>query len=323
SSEAPQDVVLHVQGLHKRYRSGFVGLKQVHAVRGIDFSVTAGARVGLLGPNGAGKTTTLKMILGLIRPTAGQIALFGAPHRTRRVRRRLGYMPENPYLYQYLRPMELLALCGRLLDMPKARWRSRACMLLEAVGLQHAAQRRIGGFSKGMMQRIALAQALLNEPELLVLDEPLSGLDPLGRKMVRDLLLAEQAAGRTLLMTSHILSDIEVLCDSVVILRQGQVVARGPLDELLRPEERITEVHLAQRPHGWQAAWGSMVHEAPGKVVLHVDGQEALHALLGCCHRERLDVLRLTPHRDGLEELFLRTALGEAASQRVPTEHRS
>ncbi|MBC7173387.1 MAG: ABC transporter ATP-binding protein, partial [Polyangiaceae bacterium] len=236
--------VLEVKNLEKTFRIGFFR-KKVEAVRGVSFDVYAGEVFGLLGPNGAGKTTTIKSVLRLIFPDRGEIRVFGEPTSHRETMRRVGYMPENPYVYQYLRPLEFLDLCGSLMGMSAAHRRKRALELLEQLSLTHALDRPIGRFSKGMTQRVGIAQALLHEPELVVLDEPMSGLDPVGRKQMRDLLLEQKKAGRTLIFTSHILSDVEMLCDRVVIVNRGRVTASGKLDALLRPEVRRVEVELA------------------------------------------------------------------------------
>jgi ABC-2 type transport system ATP-binding protein len=187
------DDVLQVEGLHKTFRVGFFR-KRVEAVRGVSFEVREGETFGLLGPNGAGKTTTIKAILQLIQPDRGVVRLFGAPLVTSAMRR-LGYMPENPYVYQYLRAPEFLDLCGRLLALDARTRKRRIEEMLTLVGLTQAVDRPIGRFSKGMLQRVGLAQALLHDPELLILDEPMSGLDPIGRRQVREIVLAERARG--------------------------------------------------------------------------------------------------------------------------------
>ncbi len=223
--------IVQVKDLHKTFHIGF-WRKRVDAVRGISFAVERGEFFGLLGPNGAGKTTTLKTVLRLIFPTRGSVELFGQPLE-RESFARIGYMPENPYVYQYLKPLEFLDLCGRLLGMSAKARKKRADELIEKVGLEHAIGRQIGRFSKGMTQRVGLAQTLLHDPELIILDEPMSGLDPVGRKQIRDLLAEQHAAGKTIVFTSHILSDVETLCDHVAIMRRGKIAARGALDELL------------------------------------------------------------------------------------------
>lgn len=239
--------VFRVRGLLKTFRVGFFR-KKVEAVRGIDFEVSRGEIFGLLGPNGAGKTTTLKMALGLIFPMAGTIELFGETKRTAATMRRIGYLPENPYVYQYLLPLEFLDLCGRLCDMDGPTRRKKSQAMVERVGLADALDRPVGKFSKGMMQRIGLAQALLHEPELLILDEPMSGLDPIGRREVRDLILEQRDQGRTVVLTTHILSDVEKLCDRVGIMKRGKMEHIKTIDELLTPGAETLEDLFLEDP---------------------------------------------------------------------------
>jgi ABC-2 type transport system ATP-binding protein len=229
------EAVVEVKDVYKTFRLGF-WRKKVEAVRGVSFEVRRGEIFGLLGPNGAGKTTTIKTLLRLVFPTRGEVKIFGKSPDDRDAMRRLGYLPENPYVYQYLKPLEFLDLCGRLVGMPAAERSKRGKAMLERVGLADAVDRPIGKFSKGMTQRIGLAQALLHEPELLILDEPMSGLDPIGRKEVRELIQEQRDQGKTLMFTSHILSDVEVLCDRVAIMNEGVITASGALSELLQKQ---------------------------------------------------------------------------------------
>ena len=301
-----EDVVLSVDGLAKTFRIGFFR-KKVEAVKDVRFEVRRGEIFGLLGPNGAGKTTTIKCVLRLIHPDRGQVRIFGRPPSDREAVRRMGYMPENPYVYQYLRPHEFLDLCGRLMGMsPRDRAR-RSDELLERVGLTHAKDRPIGKFSKGMMQRVGLAQALLHDPELLVLDEPMSGLDPIGRKEVRDLLLEQRRRGKTLIFTSHILSDVEMLCDRVTILQRGVVTAAGTMDALLHRGQRRVEVQLGGLSEEAQRALGRHGVLTPhgGSWVLSVD-VDAVDALLRAALDAGARVESVLPHRETLENYFLR-----------------
>ena len=303
------ETVLEVQGIEKTFRLGFFR-KRVEAVRGVSFEVQKGETFGLLGPNGAGKTTSIKSILRLIHPDRGSIRLFGEP-LSLSAARRIGYLPENPYVYQYLTAREFLDLCGRLMGMGRAQRRRRGDELIELVGLQHAVDRPIGRFSKGMMQRVGLAQALLHDPELLILDEPMSGLDPIGRKQVRDIILAERRAGKTLLFTSHVLSDVEMLCDRIAIIRHGQVVARGTLDDLLRPEVRRVRLQLSDVSPGLLARLASRGDVRTHDQVVHVliEGDGETSGIL----REALDagakVIEVSAERETLEDLFLREAV--------------
>ena len=307
-SETP---VLAVEKLEKTFRLGFFR-KRVDAVRGVDFEVRPGEIFGLLGPNGAGKTTTIKMVLRLIFPTRGHIRVFGAAHHERAAMSRVGYMPENPYVYQYLRPLEFLDLCGRLVGLDRRARRTRADAMIDLVGLRDAIDRPIGKFSKGMMQRIGLAQALLHDPELLILDEPMSGLDPIGRKEVRDVLLDQRRKGKTLVFTSHILSDVEMLCDRVAILNRGRVTAYGALTELLRPEVRRVDVELeavGEPLHEKLVALAATHHEIESRRVYVVEGDESVPAFLRAALEAGARVVAVTPQRETLEALFLRDAV--------------
>jgi ABC-2 type transport system ATP-binding protein len=309
------EVVLEVAELRKTFHLGLLR-KRVEAVRGISFEVRRGEVFGFIGPNGAGKTTSIKMMLKLIFPSGGHVKLFGASTFDPEARRRLGYLPENPYIYEYLKPLEFLDLCGQLTSMPKAKRRARSEELVQKLGIAHALDRPIGRFSKGMMQRIGFCQALLHEPELLILDEPFSGLDPIGRKDMRDLMLEQKAAGKTLLLTSHVLSDVETLSERVAIVRQGKLVAYGALDDLLRPEVRRVEVELSQvspelRTQLDKAA--TQVRDLDAQITLVVvEGDEGLPELLRLSLAGGARVLAVTPHRETLEDLFVRKAVSES-----------
>ncbi|HJK96089.1 MAG TPA: ABC transporter ATP-binding protein [Polyangiaceae bacterium LLY-WYZ-14_1] len=302
---------LTVTDLRKVYRTGFFR-RRVPAVQGVSFSVRRGEVFGLLGPNGAGKTTSLKMVLGLVHPDGGEVRFFGEPTGPDAYRR-VGYLPENPYVYQYLTPVELLDLCGRLMGMDGAARRARIRPLLERVGLAHARDRRIGKFSKGMMQRVGIAQALLHDPDLLILDEPMSGLDPVGRKEVRDLVQEEKRRGKTVLFTSHILSDVETLCDRVTILRRGRVTAEGSLSTLLRSEVLRTQVELRGVPESLRGELARRVlgHDArPGGIdVFDVEGEAATTRLVADALAAGATLVGVVPLRETLEDLFVRNAV--------------
>jgi ABC-2 type transport system ATP-binding protein len=302
--------VLGVASLQKTFRIGFFR-KAVEAVRDVSFEVNAGETFGLLGPNGAGKTTSIKMALGLIRQDAGEIRLFGQA-RSREGLARLGYAPESPYVYQYLRAPEFLDLCGRLMGMDAKRRRARIEEMLALFDLAGAVDRPIGRFSKGMLQRVGLAQAFLHDPELLILDEPMSGLDPIGRRHVREIILRERRAGKTILFTSHVLTDVEMLCDHIAIVQRGQVVARGKLADLLKPDVRRVRVQLAKVTPGLRLGLAAMPHalrEHDGQLHVTVAGEEAVSPLLSLALREGAQVVEVEPERETLEDLFLRRAL--------------
>lgn len=233
--------IVRAVGLTKEFRD-FWGRPKAKAVNDIDFEINPGEVVGLLGPNGSGKSTTVKMLLGLLYPTGGRLSVMGRSPRAVETKREIGYLPEDSYLYKYLTAEETLDFFGALFNLSRADRRNRIDQLLEMVGLAHARRRRVGEFSKGMARRIGLAQAMINDPAFLILDEPTSGLDPLGCKEVKDLILALKKRGKTVVITSHLLSDIEDICDRVIILYGGKIRATGSLNELLTvtDENRIT-----------------------------------------------------------------------------------
>ncbi|MBW4425514.1 MAG: ABC transporter ATP-binding protein [Nostoc desertorum CM1-VF14] len=221
--------------LRKVYRTGFWLNQKVVSLKNCSLTVYKGETFGLLGPNGAGKTTLLKLLLGIIRPSSGRGLLLGKPIGDRTVKQHIGYLPENPYLYDYLTGWEFLQLAAGLFQIPKSVQRQRIPQLLELVGLSQADARKklLRRYSKGMLQRVGMAQALINEPDLVFLDEPMSGLDPVGRYQMREIILALKAAGKTIFFNSHVLSEVEQICDRIAILAQGELICSGSLNELL------------------------------------------------------------------------------------------
>jgi len=235
--------VIELSGIRKAFH-GHLGIGRTLAVDGLELSVQPGEIFGLLGPNGAGKTTTLKMLLGLLRPDAGTVRLFGRPPQDVAARARLGFLPENPYFYDYLTAAEFLDFYGRLHGLSAGDRKRRVASAIERVGLAGREGTPLRKFSKGMTQRLGLAQAIQHDPELVILDEPMSGLDPIGRREVRDLILAQRAAGKTVFFSSHILQDAEMLCDRVAIVFKGKLRAVGKLDDLVSRAARWIEVSV-------------------------------------------------------------------------------
>ncbi|MCC6354646.1 MAG: ABC transporter ATP-binding protein [Verrucomicrobiae bacterium] len=213
---------------------------RVIAVEHLDLEVRRGEVFGLLGPNGSGKSTTLKMILGLTPPSSGEIELFGEPPARPETRRRLGFLPESPYFYRFLTGAETLRFFGRLCGVPRARLEARVEELIALVGLGHGRDRPLATYSKGMLQRIGLAQALVHDPELVLLDEPTAGVDPMGSRDIKDLILRLKSEGKTVVLSSHLLDQVEEVCDRVAILHLGRKIVEGPLGELLSPGDRAT-----------------------------------------------------------------------------------
>lgn len=227
-----------VQGLTKIFKD-FWGRPKAKAVDNVSFEVKRGEVFGLLGPNGSGKSTTVKMLLGLLYPTKGHIEVFGHSPRHVATKSRIGYLPEESYLYRYLDSDETLQFFGNLFSLPPADRKARSEQLMDMVGLAKARRRQVGEFSKGMQRRIGLAQALINDPDLIILDEPTAGMDPIGCREVKDLILALARRGKTVILSSHLLSDVEDVCDRVVIYYGGKVQALGTLGELLSTPEEI------------------------------------------------------------------------------------
>jgi ABC-2 type transport system ATP-binding protein len=228
-------VVVQTTGLSKAYRTGFWLNQQITSLKDCSLTIRQGETFGLLGPNGAGKTTLLKILLGIVRPTAGSAMLLGHPLGDSAVKQRIGYLPENAYFYDFLTGWEFLQYTAGLFGLSRAAQQRRITELLDLVGLPQAAakKKQLRQYSKGMLQRVGMAQALMNDPDVVFLDEPMSGLDPTGRFQVREIILALKREGKTIFFNSHILSDVEVICDRIAILDQGELIAIGSLDDLL------------------------------------------------------------------------------------------
>jgi len=234
---AAKEVIVRSVGLTKVFKD-FWGKPKAKAVSDLDLEVRQGEIFGLLGPNGAGKSTFVKMLLGLLYPTSGHLSIFGQSAKSVDIKKRIGYLPEETNLYKHLTAEETLDFFGALFNISKAERKERTEQLLKMVGLEHARNRPVGEFSKGMARRIGLAQAMINDPDLLILDEPTNGLDPLGCKEIKELLVTLRERGKTVLVTSHLLSDLEDICDRVVVLYGGRVRAEGELDMLLSIKEQ-------------------------------------------------------------------------------------
>jgi ABC-2 type transport system ATP-binding protein len=239
SESDDRQIVVDAVGLSKTFRD-FWNRPKAHAVENIDFTIRQGEVIGFLGPNGSGKSTTIKMMLGLLYPSAGTVSVFGNNPRDVKTKKRIGYLPEESYLYKYLTASETLDFYGALFNLTSAERKNRSEQLLEMVGLSHARNRSVGEFSKGMARRIGLAQAMINDPDLLILDEPTSGLDPIGCKEIKDLIMLLKERGKTVIVCSHLLSDIEDICDRVMILYGGKIRASGTLKELLKVSDATT-----------------------------------------------------------------------------------
>jgi ABC-2 type transport system ATP-binding protein len=307
------DVVLRVDALAKTFRKPFTGAK-VEAVRGISLEVKRGEIFGFLGPNGAGKTTTIKMLTGLIEPTSGTASIFGLSSRSPDAMAKVGFLPENPYVYPYLTPREFVTMCARLSGVGGAGLEARVESVIKRLGVGHAIDRAVRSFSKGMLQRVGIAAALVHDPELLVFDEPMSGLDPIGRKEVRDLIVEEKTRGRTVFFSSHILSDVEMLCDRVCILEKGAVALAGAVRDLVEHDSRRREIAIAGGSNDLGAALKAMglAPTALGElVVVDVDGEAATRAVIERVYADGARIESVVPKRETLEALFMRRAASE------------
>jgi ABC-2 type transport system ATP-binding protein len=277
------------------------------AVEGLTLEVRPGEIFGFLGPNGAGKSTSVKMLLGLVAPSAGGAAVLGSPVGDVAVRRRIGFLPEHFRFYDWLSAEELLNVHGRLYGMPQAHLRDRITTLLELVGLGEHRRQKLREFSKGMLQRIGLAQALLNEPELVILDEPTSGLDPGGRRLVRDIIRAERERGCTVLLNSHLLGEVEVTCDRVAFIKHGRVLDSRRLDALAAGETRVRlrAGNLNGAVIEGLARWTSSINTDGERVILTVPSGDVLPQIARYLVENGADLYELTPERKSLEDLFL------------------
>lgn len=232
---AERPIALETFNLTKRYRAGFWLSKRVQSLQKVNIQVAQGETFGLLGQNGAGKTTFLKTVLGIIKPSKGKAFLLGKPAGNRRIKQRIGYLPENPYFYDYLTGYEILEFSAGLFGLRKKVYKPRIQELIELVGLSEsdARKKQLRQYSKGMLQRIGMAQALINDPDVVFLDEPMSGLDPLGRYQMREIILSLKQQGKTIFFNSHVLSDVEKICDKIAVLDQGELICQGTIDNLL------------------------------------------------------------------------------------------
>lgn len=259
------DVIVAAQSLSKVYRD-FWGREKVRALKALDLEIRRGEVFGLLGPNGSGKTTTIKLLLGLLFPTRGKALVFGREATDVAKNERIGYLPEESYLYRFLNAEETLDFYGRLFDMPAATRKQRSAELIEKVGLNWAKRRPLKEYSKGMTRRIGLAQALVNDPELVLLDEPTSGLDPIGTREMKDLILELKERGKTIIMCSHLLADVQDVCDRIAILHQGELKELGRVDSLLKVRD-VTQIQAAGLSKACEAEIKSVIERHQGELI--------------------------------------------------------
>jgi ABC-2 type transport system ATP-binding protein len=316
-------VAIETLNLTKTYRSLF-GLREVVAVEDLSLSVDEGEVFGFLGPNGAGKTTTIKILLGILYPTSGECKLFGetfnsnsifAPESANsKLKASIGYLPEGPYFPEFLTGREVLAFYGRLYGLRGATLKKRIGETLELVGMEYAADRLVQNYSKGMRQRIGLAQSLLNDPKLLVLDEPTVGLDPIARREIRDLMVKLRNQGKTLFVCSHELSEIEMICDRIGIISQGRMIKCGKLIDLIL-KDRAVEIDvpdLSEDP--WKKLESTKCEISRGDsglVTIRLPAETGIYDTLDILKNASADIVEIRPQKESLEDLFIRTVKEE------------
>lgn len=301
--------MLNVENLIKDYTTGFLR-KRVRVLKGVSFSVNKGEIFGFVGPNGAGKTTTFKTILGFVSPTGGSVEIMGKPLGDVDVKKHIGYLPENPYFYDYLTGEELLHYMGELHGLNGSGLSKRVDELLEKVNMSHAKRVQLRKYSKGMLQRVGVAQALINDPEFLILDEPMSGLDPIGQREIRELILEQKKKGKTILLSSHILSDVEALCDRVGVIIGGRVVKMGELGKLFEEIHTDYEMLLKGVDEGIVNKLSDLrvtIEKRAGFIVLKFD-EDIKARVLDAISKSQADVVSLHPLRKSLEGLFVEEA---------------
>jgi ABC-2 type transport system ATP-binding protein len=311
--------VVEIENLTKNYQVGFWRKRNVRALDGLSLNVESGEIFGFLGANGAGKTTTLKLLMRLIYPTSGRASILGHDIGDVRMHSRIGYLPENPYFYDYLTAREFLNYCAELFGVNKSERKQRTEDLLRRVYLDEKSwNKQLRKFSKGMLQRVGLAQALVNDPEIVFLDEPMSGLDPVGRRQVRDLIASLRERGTTVFMCSHILSDIEVLCDRVAIMREGRLAETGRLEELRagagdkqRIEITAAGIDAADLSLRLKSVAGSSVSGTAAGTRIEVADERDVDAAIAALRQAGGRLVSVQPVKQSLEELFVGKATQE------------
>jgi ABC-2 type transport system ATP-binding protein len=295
---------LLITDLHKSFKTGFL-LKKKKILKGISLKVEQGEIFGYLGPNGAGKTTTIKCILGLIFPEKGEIRILGNPHLSLKAKEQIGFLPENPYFYDYLTATEFLEFYIQLYSINKGAKENKIKDLLHLVGLEKAAHLQLRKFSRGMLQRVGLAQALLNEPSMVFLDEPLGGLDPLGRKEIRDIIVGLRNAGKTVFLSSHILQDIEMICDRVAIIVNGEIISQGRLQDLISEKIRFTEVIVSGLKEEQLRNSSDSLAAYGDRIFLKIQDANKLEEVLKLVQSQKGKIHSLIPRTETLEDLFV------------------
>jgi ABC-2 type transport system ATP-binding protein len=303
-------LVIEITNLTKDYEVGFFRKRKVRALDGLSLSIDRGQIFGFLGANGAGKTTTLKLLMRLIFPTTGSAKILGRDIQDVNMHHRIGYLPENPYFYDYLTAREFMDYCGEIFGLPSVERKKRSAELLNRVKLDEKRwDTQLRKYSKGMLQRVGLAQSLINDPEIVFLDEPMSGLDPVGRREVRDLISTLRDEGKTVFMCSHILSDIEVLCDQVAILKRGRLAQVGYLDELRRSTQGPNRMEVLATGTDAETLKRhlpeSEIAPTPRGLRIEISSEDEIDRVLAALRKAGGKVVSIQPVKQSLEELFL------------------
>ncbi len=298
------NAALKIESLHKSFKTGFIPKKKT-ILKGISLSVNAGEIFGYLGPNGAGKTTTIKCILGLIFPDEGFIEVLGYPFLSLKAKEKLGFLPENPYFYDYLSASEFLDFYARLFGIKRTERQTKTRNLLRLVGLEKAAHIPLRKFSRGMLQRIGFSQALINDPDIVLLDEPLSGLDPIGRKEIRDIIVRLKEEGKTVFLSSHILQDIEMICDRVAILVEGEIINQGKITELISEKILFTEIIVSGIKPDDLAVLGGNVSTQGDRTLLKIHDEDRVESIFKLIQSSGGKIHSLIPRTQTLEDIFV------------------
>lgn len=311
-------IAIQIENLTKDYQAGFWQKRKVRALDHLNLTVNAGETFGFLGPNGAGKTTTLKLLMRLIFPTGGHAEILGKPFTDVSMHAHIGYLPENPYFYDYLTAEEFLNYSARLFNLSSSETAARVERLLRVVGLADARRLQLRKFSKGMLQRAGIAQALINDPEIVFLDEPMSGLDPIGRREIHDLILALRREGKTVFFSSHILPDVEALCDRVAIVYKGKLRGCGSLEELLTRDSGALELLVSHFDPALKATLqllATETSEAGNMLQVVLPDQPALFRALEAVRLQGGNIVHVQPLKESFEDYFVKLFAGETTSK--------
>jgi ABC-2 type transport system ATP-binding protein len=298
------ELAIKIEALHKSFKY-HLSIRTYRIIRNLSFHVNRGEIFGFIGPNGAGKTTTIKLIMGLIFADKGKIEIFGKEPSDKKARERIGFLPENPCFYEYLTGYEFLDFYGQLFSLGKHERKERANRLLSLVGLSSKSQLQLRKYSRGMLQRLGFAQALLNDPDLLVLDEPMSSLDPIGRREMRDIILDLKKKGKTIFFSSHILQDAEMICDRVAIIKEGEIKLQGKLSELLSPRIKFWDVVFSHFDPGPVGVRKEIISCEAGDYLVRLFTGHDLKIFLEELKGSGGNVISIVPHKETLEDLFM------------------